>query len=557
MTGESGRRYLVVSFVAATAVMILAAVPAVEYSRTYHQLAAYHFDSASYRWQAVDAFRELQSRGLGASVGRILRRKDALDQLLRLLVMPRSLTLRYGHLFVALPFLWLFLFLLSGYVLNRTGSPLLALLACTSILAFPLLYLPRLGLADDLPETTATWLLGTAVICWIRAEGLTRRRWAGACGLFLGLLAAQRTVAAVFAIMLFVPPVMVALLRRRAALRKVVAGLAAMLVPLGLLGVSLAVLQGASLYRYYSVLTYSYARFAEVLRFEFEISLMTAAPGILLILGAALTASLLWPPWGRGGEAVTALWFATALPIVVAAFSSLYLGFVWLWIGLLALLPASLMRAGPGSRRRVALVLLVTATVASVAVAHVGVAREPVPMAGMELRRRFDALIAALPPEPRALRVQLLIDDSELLFLNQAFFDAGRRGWYKGPALVSQHDSFYNAQFGSQSPEEVAQALTRAMEGRAAAPIASRVGSGWFGSADESPDTWVVGYCDPAGIEKEASFLADGMTRACPIVRLLNEHVARSKAWQPQRRLDIPQVGCVTVYRHVPVQDER
>lgn len=123
MTGESGKRYLVVSFVAATAVMILAIVPAVEYSRTYHRQAAYHFDSASYRWQAVDAFRELQSRGLGASVGRILRRKDALDQLLRLLVMPRSLTLRYGHLFIALPFLWLFLFLLSGYVLNRTGSP--------------------------------------------------------------------------------------------------------------------------------------------------------------------------------------------------------------------------------------------------------------------------------------------------------------------------------------------------------------------------------------------------------------------------------------------------
>lgn len=554
MTRVLGRRNLFASFVIATAVTILAAIPAAEYSRTYHKQAAYHFDSASYRWQAVDLFRELQARGLAVSFRRAFHRKDALDQSLRLLIVPWSLTLRYGHLFVALPFLWLFLFLLSGYVLEPSGSPFLALLACTSILAFPQLYQPRLGLADDLPETTAAWLLGTAVACWIRAEGLTRWRWAAACGLFLGLLAMQRTVAAVFALLLFVPPVVVALLRRRAAWPKAAAALAAMLIPLGLLGGTLAVLQRATLYRYYSVLTYSYANFWAVLRYEFEISPVATMPGILLVFGAALPASLLWPLRGRVGEVITALWFVVGLPLVVAAFSSLYAGFVWLWMGLLAVLLASLVRAGPGDRHRAAVVLLAMATAVSTAVAHVSVAREPVASAAIQLRRRADALIAALPAEPRPLRLQLLIDDSELLLLNQAFFDAGREGWYKGPALVSQHDSFYRAQFGSQSPEEIAQRLASALEGGVKSKILSQVGGGWFGSADESPDTWVVGYCDPAAIENESSFLTDGMTLARPTMKLLNEHVARSKAWQSQRRLEVPGVGCVTIYRHVSSQ---
>src|SRR5260221_3390602 len=220
------------STLVAGVVVALAVVPAVEYSRCYHQQAAYHWDAAGYRWGAVETYRALRARGVVPVVGGLLRgAKDSLDVSLRVITVPKSLTHRYGHLVTAVPILWLFLFLLASYVLGRTGSAPLALLACTPVLTFPLLYRPYLGLADCLPETSAVGLLGTALVCWLRSERLSNWRWASACGLALGLLAWQRTVWVIFAAPVFFPLTAVALLPPPAGRRGVWGGFVVFLLP--------------------------------------------------------------------------------------------------------------------------------------------------------------------------------------------------------------------------------------------------------------------------------------------------------------------------------------
>jgi hypothetical protein len=513
----------------ATAVTALAAGSAVEYSRIYHRYAAYHFDSVGYRWGAVETYRNLELRGLRVALAGALTLKDPLDICLRVLIASPSLTQRYGHLVTALPFLWLFLFLLAGFAFARTGSTPLTLLACTPILAFPLVYRPHLGLADCLPEAAAAGLLGTALVCWLCAESLTRRGWAAACGLSLGLLVWQRTTCAVFAVLLFIPPAVFAFVRPRVAVRQVAAGLVVMIAPLALLGGTLCAFQGAWLYRYYARAGYGYAPPWPVLKFLYTLCTFVGLPGILLLLGAALGMCFLWPPNGRGNrDAVTAAWFVAGLPLVVAACRAQYAGFVWLWIPPLMLLPAALMGEGRGIRQSVAVAVLATTSLGAIHGAHARVANEPIRL--IWLRPFFDVLIEALPARP--LRIQLLINEWDLLFLNQAFFDARRREWDTGPALVSQHDSYYRGTFGSRSPEEIAQILAQSLEGR--------------------EEMWVLGYCDPTDIKRTQTIKSDGPTIARPTLRLLNEHVAQSEAWQPLRRLWIRPVGCVTLYRYLP-----
>jgi hypothetical protein len=477
----------------------------------------------------VETYRNLELGGLSVALAGALTLKDPLDICLRVLTASPSLTQRYGHLVTALPFLGLFLFLLTGFVLARTGSTPLALLACTPILAFPLVYRPHLGLADCLPEAAAAGLLGTALICWMRAESLTRRVWAAACGLSLGLLVWQRTTWAVFAVLLFIPPAVFAFVRPRVAVRQVAAGLVFMVAPLALLGGTLFALQGAWLYRYYAGAGYGYASSWRVFKFLYTLCTFLGLPGIPLLLGAALGLRFLWPPSGRGNrDVVTAAWFVAGLPLVVAACRAQYAGFVWLWIPPLMLLPAALMGGERGLRQQVAVALLATTSLGAIHSAHARVANEPIH--SIWLRPFFDALIEALPARP--LRIQLLINEWDLLFLNQAFFDARRRQWDTGPALVSQHDSYYLGTFGSRPPEEIAQILAQSLEGR--------------------EEMWVVGYCDPTDIDRTESLKSDGPTIARPTLRLLNEHVAQSEAWQPWRRLWMRPVGCVTLYRYVP-----
>jgi hypothetical protein len=527
---ENRTRHALTCALFATAVTALAAGPALEYSRIYYEHAAYHFDSSAYRWGAVATYRSLQSHGLGAALAGALHGKDSLDVVLRLLVAPSSLTQLYGHLVVALPFLWLFLFLLAGLVLDRTGSAPLALLACTPILAFPLVYRPYLGLADCLPETSAIGLMGTALVCWLRSDGLTKRIWAAGCGLSLGLLVWQRTVWAFYVVLVLIPPVVVALVRPRMAGRNV-AGLAALLTPLALLGGALWAVQGTMLYRYYAVVGYGYASPWRVLERLYGFCTFLGVPGIPLLLGAAVALAALWPPGERERYGVTtAAWFMVGMPLAVVASRAVYVGFVWLWIPPLMLLPAVLLGAGRGIRSQVAVGLLATISLSMVGYAHARIANEPIDWLETKQRPLFDAVIQALPARP--LRIQFLVNEWDLLFLNQAYFDAGRRGWDAGPALVSQHDSYYTASFGSRGPEEIAQMLAHTLEG--------------------SQEMWVVGYCNPAAIDRTESIVRDGPTIARPTLRLLNEHVAKSEAWQRWRRLYLRPIGCVTVYRYVP-----
>jgi hypothetical protein len=304
-----------------------------------------------------------------------------------------------------------------------------------------------------------------------------------------------------------------------------------MLAPVAASGLGLAAAQAATLYRYYAVAGYGYQAPAEVLRFLLDFAGSWALPGVLLCLGAALAAGPLRAPGqGEPGAAWTAAWFVVGLPLAVAGSRAVYAGFVWCWIPALMLLPAALAGGGRGWRANVAATVLAAGTSAALPFAHASVVKEPVPQVWLEARPFFDAVIRSLPERP--LRVQLLVNEWDVLLQNQAFFDAGRRGWSRGPALISQHDSYYRERFGALPPEEIARLLAEALEG--------------------GEEMWAVAYCDSEAVERTPTLISDGPHVALPTLRLLNEHVRTSPDWLAVRTIDMAPTGCVTLYRYQP-----
>lgn len=517
---------------------------AVKVSRDYYAIAPYHYDSASYRMQAVRLHETLKSKGMAHALRQSLQAKDSVDMTLRLILAPRFLLHPYGHLVVLLPFMSVFILLAGWYVFTRTNSLLLSIATFALLFAFPFIYDPYMGIADYWKDNLATWLLGSAAVAWLLSNMLAERRWAFLCSLFLGLLVMQRTAAAVYAGMLFLPLFLWAIYQRLRldGPRQALARIGVFVAPATLLSGLLAVIQWQQLYKYYFVVGYAYGTPALIAQYLAHPIHELGLPPIVVV-AVICVMYLLYLISGSSrkqqrDEIIVASWLVVGLPLVVILSSGFYFGFYAVWPVLLIVLLATLIPRSLSitNSRLFALVLLIVASASSVFQYHISVAKGRLLAESRVGQRKLHqdvANIIAAQPEPRSYG--LFFDEDEGPFFNHVFFDHGIL--LPPPAgYMSVHDTYYRAEFGDLTAQEIIDLNIRNLEQQAGA-IA-------------------VAFCEPKDILKQPLFLSDRQLfssdeqpLAIPVAIALNDYLLQSPRWRAISRLNSP-FGCLYAYKY-------
>lgn len=525
-------------------------------ARLYLARTTYYYDSAQYRLVAARVHRTLELRGRASALVEAARLKDGLDVVLRVLFCPQLLLSRFGHLAVALPFLFLFLSLVTIYVLRRTRSLALATLAASMVWTAGVVTGPYAGLADYWKDSIGCWLLGSAVLAWLLSDRLRRAGWSALAGLCLGLLLLQRTAAAVFAAPGF------ALLCLHAGIGRLRADgwkrasreLAAFVAPaLGLL-VFLVALQLESLRAYYTGFGYSYGG-AGLVTLALGSTLRWLG-GVFVVAGPiALILCLREGRWREDTtDLFTALFLAAAFTGTILLARGVYVpGYAACATVLgLVLVAASMPRElAPARRRRLVLTLALLVGAGSLAELGLGVRRAlrletmreahtPGPLEAAQLARTFQTRLARLllaQPPPRVFK--LIYTETDAEFWNFAVFEVDQEkgaSLEESDAFFSVHDSYYRATFGKTAPadEIVTQDLAR---------------------LEQTPGTTVVATCVPADVLRQVWFtpdpkmpFMDGNPLAGQVAVRLNERISDSPRWRRLAVLDSPW-GCVAAFR--------
>ena len=533
----------------ALGVAALAGVAGVRLGREFYRGAPYHYDSAAYLWGNLTLDRQArESPVLEVAAGR-LRGKDALSPVLRLLVVPASLRQRFGHLWVALPCLALYVYLLVRYVASRGGSLPGAAAVVAALFAFPLLWEPGWGLPDDVRENEAAWLLGAAVLAFLRSRWLGHRGWAFGVGALLGVLVLDRTVVGVFGGAILLPLLALATLRR---LREDPRGLAtsrvvAFVAPVLVVAALTLTLQAESLYRHYVVGGYAYTTPASAFRELWPLFAARLGWGPFAVLAAApFACGLALPGRDRRGDVWVASWAVLALPLVVLGGGLVYIGFPTLWSVLLVTWLATLLPPTASAVRPRALVgVLAVAAVAAAVEARAAMRSLAGPLDPLHQRPLFARVAEVLGREPGATRMKFLVDEVDELFLCQAHFDHGITFVLRGRGLVSVHDAYFRAHFGDLSVEAIASANLRYLARGAAGPPGAPVprGAPWA-------QPWVLAYCSPEGVDRNPAFAANGRQVAQPVLRAMNRSLQEDPAWRSVERWRHPVYGCVELFRY-------
>jgi hypothetical protein len=531
---------------------LTAAFIGVHLSSAFYKSAPYHYDSAAYRVQALRAYQALNSSGLVSALKWSLRDKDSLDISLRLLFAPRSLLHLYGHLAVLLPFMAGFLSLLLWYVHSRTRSWLLACAAGLSLFAFPLLYDVFWGIADYWKDNIATWLLSGAAVAWLLSRNLSIRRWSFLSGALLGLLVMQRSVAAVYAAILFLPPFVLAARDRVRSDAPAIAfrRIGAVCVPAGLLSIPLLVLQWKMLHGYYLVRGYAYAKPSAVALYLLRGLFFNTAPAASgfggehygmyyapLVMAALYGFCLLATPRGGWptGDLTFAMWLVVALPLSVVLTRAYFHGFFALWtpllvLGLGVLLPRAL---PPAAARTFALVVMLLAISAASVQTYVAVRLSRRRTTEQQVIRGLIAqMLAPILASPEPHRYAILTGGEDAPLINQALFD---NHVPLPSALVAfrSHDSVLDP--------DIARSETSAAVERLLSPLAVQPGAisiGWCRLGDVPQ--WPT--------EPISSRLLMGANKA----------LLESPRWKVTRRIQWAGTGCMNVYESsaVPLSAE-
>ena len=533
-----GARHWTRLLVASALLTALAGGVSVSISRDYYRIAAFHHDSGAYRAEAlrIDALR--RKEGLARALYTTLRMKDGLDLTVRLLAAPASLRGLWGHLWVLLPLLGLFLFLTGTYAFQRTRSGALAM--CVPLLLFSscVVYDPAEGIADYWKDTVSAWALASAAAAWLLAgaEPAARaRRPLMASGVLLGALAHLRPAAAVYAAALFAPLVLhafVGCLRRDGA-RDAALKTLWFLAPALVLGGSAVLFNWRGLFHYYIVSGYAYGRPADV--FWFLVGEVQRQMAVTAVATAGYMALLLLSrrraaESGSFRDTLTAAWFVLGFPVVVVLTGGYFHGFLVYWTPLIILLVATLtpLRPDVGSARRLAIALAVVAAAAAIGQAVISVEKgRQQALSSTGTRALYDELAVAL----KGRRYGLLFYDPWVLILNHAAYHHGHT--LSGSVAFSTiHDTVVRARFPGWTANRIARTNLRMLEAQ--------------------PGTWAIAHCEPATIPLH---LGPALETYGPLARSI---AARSAAqlrdrpgWRVLRTTPSP-FGCLRVYEFRP-----
>jgi hypothetical protein len=534
-------RSIPMSLLVACLLTASAGIFAVRLSVSYYSIASYHYDSAAYRLSAYQTYQLLKAQGIQRTLAVALKSKDSLDVLLRLLILPRSLLHPYGHLVVLLPFMGLFVFLVVHYIYIRTRSRTCSIAVPAFLFAFPIVYDPLMfGIADYWKDNLAAWLIAAAVISFLLSRNLERLSFSWLSGALLGLLVMQRTVLAVYAVPLFFPPLVFAMVRLIGSLGPRAAGLrlgAFVACPIALSGLVL-LCQAGELYTYYFVAGYGYSSMLDIARILFTVAStqLGSTPVVLLPMCLLLFLRILRSP-DRDGDAFIGAWMAVGFPLATIASCARYAGFYVVWTVLLIVLLATLFSAFLRSIRTrgpYVIALLLLANACSLLQCAASIAKADAAAQRNAPRRRFhDALAETVLGLPKPRRVALLYDEDGGPFLNHVLFnrrvplDASEGLEVVG--FMSIHDSYYRAVFGDVSIQKISDIVQTSLEAH--------------------PGTIAAGICDPASLQTAHIFSADGERVARHVSMEINKYLLADSHWAVLRRIDSP-YGCIFIYQY-------
>jgi hypothetical protein len=507
---------------------------AVRLSQAYYAVAPYHYDSASYRLGAIQFHKLLESEGLAAALLQSLGVHDNLDIILRVLFLKDFLVHPYGHLAVLLPLMCIFLLLVIWYVFSRTQSLLLGIAVIAFLFTFPMIYNPYMGIADNWKDNLATWLLGSAVITFLLSDTLGRRGYSLFSGFFLALLAMQRTVAAFYGGMLFLPPLLW-VGRRRIHLDGVKGGLTKVsffALPPALLAGFLAIIQGQELYRHYFVIGYDYGTpklvaLALLRHIPYRLGLaLIVLPGMYLLCLMIFSHSK-----QAHRDALVGSWFMCGLPLAVVMTSGFYHGFYSLWSVLLVIPLATVVprTLTIPKRRAFAVMMLTVALVSSVAQYRISSNEAQIlAMRNAPWRRVYHQIADLIVAQPPPRKYALFFDEVGAPFWTQAFFDRGTLLDYPA-AFMSVHDSYYRATFGGLTARQIVDTNVRNLE--------------------QATGTLAIAYCEPSDSLKQPNFVAKRNPLAAEIAMVTSDYLLQSLHWRAIRKLDSP-YGCLYAYQY-------
>ncbi len=532
----------ILSIVLAILITLGAGIISWRLSRTFYETALYHYDSAAYRVNAVRTYEAYQAQGRWITLMQTLRQKDALDINLRVLFMPSTLLHQYGHLVVLLPMMSLFFTLLLYYVHHNTRSWMLALACATFLFTFSFVYDVYWGIADYWKDNLATWLLGAAIIAWLFSKKLTLWRWSLLSSTLLGLLVVQRSVAAVYAALLFSPLFIWALAYhiKHYPIKITLAHAAAFVAPAFVCGIGLVVLQWQSLYGYYFVGGYGYANPTEIGRYlgrgiilgsgrpdlPFGTTPYGTGAGPFVLLPVIVICALAVTTWKQQrGDIIASVWIVCGLPLLVMATRAYYHGFFVIWMTLLLVLLATLLprNMSPSNARTLALTFMLIATITSglqyfrSATQSRDLAAESAPY-----RTTMNSIAQIITSDPSAHTYAMFFDEADAPFLNTVFFNLHTT---VGPpaVFITFHDNYYKNSFPGQTPDQIVANSMHPLE--------------------QIPGALAVGHCNLADL-----YQPPGDPIAAAAILGLNRYLLESPFWRVTDRLNSP-FGCLYTYR--------
>jgi hypothetical protein len=516
----------------------LAGLIAMHITRDYFAIEPFHCDSSSYLYNAIQSYDLIHMHGRFFAFIQAIQEKDFLDLVLRILIAPSFLQKMFGHMFVLLPFMGLYISLLIYYVYQRTQAFFPAIVTVSFLFCFPLFYSPYMGIADYWKESIAIWILGGTVISWLLSDMLNKPKWALLSGGLFGLLMMERSALAVYMALLFIPLVLLAMyLRlRQNGMKQALIKASFFVIPAVVMCGIVVLLQWKVLYIHYFVAGYAYAPPAEVFKvfsnnlvdkFGFSFTALIVFYVIYFMVSVKQTSYK---------DLMIALWMVIGFPVVVIFCHTLYFGVYNTLTILLTILLGVLM---PAIRFSLFRSLCVTAIFggilyfSAIQYHHTAAWTQAWGKPYLSWHNFYEKVTAIFMAQSKPVHYSLLFDEA----VGTPFVDHAR--FYRGIAhgqmvemgFVSVHDNSYKA-IAETSDFDIKKSAEENLR-----------------QLESNNNTLVITYCDSKNVSKSPAFGADAVNIAIPMITLQTSYIQHSPHWKALAKLDSPR-GCLYVYQY-------
>lgn len=521
----------------------LAGYVSIQLATSFYKLYPFHYDSASYMYQCLYFLNYLDTMPFFHVLYLAFTSKDALDLILRLVFFKNSLGQMFGQMYVLLPFMATFVFLLMYYVYQKTNRLVLSILAVTSLFTFSFMYAPYWGIADYWKANLAIWLLGDALICLLLSRFLQNWKWNLLASICLGLLLWQRSVIAIYAAIFLAPYILISIVFqiRNTPLRRCLINVSSFIIPGMLIAISLIILQGKLLYMYYTVLaSNAFVTYSQIFHFiKASIKRFIYLPFIIIMSISFFNFLVFFNK--KNKDFYVALWFFIGFigsVILVKGYYEEVANVMWILIVLvLATSLENLSYLKNVSVKNIVFTVLFALSVSYSTYLYLFFSNH-LNFYGYENMREWRSVYAEIGNEiikHDSKHFAVLTDESALYILEQLKFDLSKNIFppegisYIG--FMSVHDSYYHARYRN----EAFNIKKNAQEN--------------IQNIEKIKNVLAITYCSDTQIAKSHAFADDSLKIAIPYAienfKLLN---SRSE-WQLIKKIDSP-YGCLAIHRH-------